>query len=417
MGQMCDNIGDVHRQTDNFEAWLALYLTTLMCKESGSQGDLRFAMSSSFRLFSTRGIDVRIHVTFPLILVWAAIQFGILNDGGLIGALFGVIVISLLFAIVTLHELGHSLAALRFGVPVEQIVLLPIGGVAQLKSFPEKPAQELVIAVAGPAVNFGLALIMGLMIILLDIQVGNFASILNGLDRITFTDVFTYVFIYNLFLGVFNLLPAFPMDGGRVLRALLATRLEYTRATTIAVTVGQGMAWLLGLYGFLGGGFFTILIALFIYMGAGQEKTAVQGRFVLRGLVVAQAFSQAVQSLRPESTLQDAVNLTLSGFQASFPVCEGERLVGLLTYPMLVQALSRHGPGTLVEQIMVRDVPVVSPRDELLSAQRRLSESQLEAVPVIDGDRFLGLITNRDINEVFRFVSVDPDLLPRAAAS
>lgn len=364
-------------------------------------------------MFSVRGINIRAHITFPLILIWAALQFGFLNGDGLVGALFGVIVISLLFAIVTLHELGHALAAMRYGVPVEQIVLLPIGGVAQLKKMPEKPAQEMVIAIAGPAVNFGLAILFGAMAVTFRLTLANPATVLNDLQRITFESVFAYVFFYNIFLGVFNLLPAFPMDGGRILRALLAMRMEYSRATNIAATIGRALAWLLGLYGFLGGGFFTILVAIFIYMGATQEETMVRGRTVLGGLIVEQAYSRQTKSLRSEDTLSDAVNLTLTGFQASFPVCDDDKLVGLLTYPTLVQALSTHPASTPIGQVMARDVPVVSPMDELTEVQRLLNERRLEAVPVVEGNEFLGLITSADISEVFRLVSAGPDLLPR----
>lgn len=373
-------------------------------------------MGSSLRLFTVRGIAIRVHITFPLIIIWAALQFGYLNGGGMVGALFGIIVIILLFLLVTLHELGHSMAAMRYGVPVEQIVLLPIGGVAQLKRIPENPTQELVIAIAGPAVNFGIAILLTAAAFAFGIQIDNPAAILAGLQRITFESIFGYIFFYNIFLGVFNLLPAFPMDGGRVLRALLASRLEYARATDIAVRIGRSLAWLLGLYGFLGGGFFMILIAFFIYMGAGQEGAAVRSRSILRGLVVAQAFSRNVQSLFPTDTLQAAVDLTLSGAQANFPVCDDGQLVGLLTYPTLVQALNQYGPAKVVSEVMLTDVPSVSSGDGLFEVQQRFQTGQLDALPVVDDDSFLGLITARDLNEVFRLVTVNPDLLPRANA-
>ena len=370
-------------------------------------------MDSSIKLFTVRGIDIRMHITFPLILIWAAIQFGFLARGGVMGALFGVIVVTLLFVIVTLHELGHSVAAQHYGVPVEQIVLLPIGGVAQLSRIPENPIQEFVIAIAGPAVNFALAILLGIVALAVDIPVSRPLETLVEVQRITFSSIFAYVFVSNLFLGIFNLLPAFPMDGGRVLRALLATRLEYTRATSIATSIGRGMAWLLGLYGFLGGGFFIILIAFFIYMGASQEEALVKTRAILRGLTVRQAFSRQAYTLRPEDTLQDAVNLTLSTFQASFPVCDGSQLVGLLTYPKLVEALSQYPPSTPVAEVMLRDVPTVSPDDELFDVQRLFQEKQLEAMPVVDNGRFLGLITSGDIGEVYRLLSVEPNLLPK----
>lgn len=370
-------------------------------------------MGSSLKLFSVHGISIRMHITFPLILVWAAIQFGALNDGGVIGAVFGVIVVLLLFVIVTLHELGHSFAALRYGVPVDRIVLLPIGGVAQLKRIPENPVQELIIAIAGPAVNFVLAILFGAVAVAFNISVANLFSIFSVAPTLTFESIFLYTFFYNLFLGVFNLLPAFPMDGGRILRALLATRIPYGRATAVAVSIGRGIAFLMGLYGFLGGGFFIIILAIFVYMGASQEGAMVQVRTVLRGLRVRQVYSQNVTILSPENTLQDAVNITLSSFQASFPICREGNLEGLLSYPQLVQALNQHGPNTPVSIVMQTNVPTVTPQDELYKVQQQLQAAQVEAFPVVEDGQFLGLITARDISEVYNLLSVDPDLLVR----
>lgn len=371
-------------------------------------------MTSSFKLFSVRGIDIRMHITFPLILVWAAVQFGYLSGSGITGAIFGVLVISFLFVIVTLHELGHSFAALYYDVPVKDIVLLPIGGVAQLKEIPENPWKEFVIAIAGPAVNFVLGIVLWLIAIPLGIAVLPTLATLGSFDNLTFATVFSYVFIYNLFLGVFNLLPAFPMDGGRILRALLAYKLPYTQATGIAAAIGRGLAWIMGLYGFLEGGFGLILIAFFIYIGAGQERTAVEVRAVLRGLTVDQAFSRNVHILRLTDTLQDAVDITLSSFQATFPVCnEVQQLMGVLPYTRMVEALRAQEQDTPVARVMLTDIPAISPERDLIEAQQLMRERRLEALPVIKDGRFLGLITLNDVSEVLRLLSVDPDLLPR----
>lgn len=368
-------------------------------------------MGTAFKLFTVSGIAIRMHITFPLILIWAAIQFGYLAGTGWVGAWFGVIVVTLLFVIVTLHELGHSYAALFYGVPVKQIVLLPIGGVAQLKEIPENPVKEFVIAIAGPAVNFGLAIVLGLIAWAFNISILNPIDVLEGLERITFTQIFTYVFIYNIFLAIFNLLPAFPMDGGRVLRALLATRLEYSRATSISASVGRGMAWLLGLWGFLGGGFFLIIIAFFIYIGASQEEAQVKTRSLLRGYTVADAYSRQARTLPPENTLGDAIQLTLTSLQACFPICDGERLVGMLTYPRLVESLNKYGVNTPIADVMLTDVEAVAPNDDLFAVQAKLQGSQLDTLPVMDNGRFLGIITNRDINEIYRLLSIDPDII------
>jgi len=375
-------------------------------------------MDSGIPLFKVRGIQIRMHITFPLILVWGAIQFGLLAGRGLAGAAFGVVVTAILFVIVVLHELGHSVAAQSYGVQVRQIVLLPIGGVAQLGRIPEKPVQELVIAIAGPLVNFALAGILLLVALVfgLDIGLGGLDLVMQRLGTASLNAVFSYVFVSNLFLGLFNLLPAFPMDGGRVLRALLATRMSYPRATALAVTIGQGLAWLMGLWGFLGGGFFLILIAIFIYTGAGQEGRMVQVRSVLRGLTVAQAYSKQVRILDPRSTLREAIDITLKSFQSDFPICENDHLVGLLTHTQLVEAMNRAGPDELVTGFMRTDVPAISPNDSLYLAQQRLTEQRVDALPVVEAGQFLGLVTSRDVSEVYRLASRWPDFLRTAEA-
>ena len=370
-------------------------------------------MDSSVRLFTVRGIDIKVHVTFPLILVWAAIQFGALSNDGWTGAVFGVLVTLLLFGIVVLHELGHSFAALEYDIPISQIVLLPIGGVAQMGRIPDKPGQELVVALAGPAVNVVLALIMIGLAALLQISLAPraLAGSLREMGQLALAPIFRYLFITNIFIAVFNLLPAFPLDGGRVLRALLATRLPYARATAISVVIGQAMAWLLGLWGFLGGGFFMIFIALFIYIGAAQEGQLTQLRSVLNGLRVRQAFSRQAQTLAPDDTLQRAVDLTLSSFQANFPVCQDKRLVGILTQQRLLDSLQKTGAGSRIQDVMQTDIEQVGPDDGLFDVQQKMSDSRLDALPVMAQGEFLGLITQQDIAEVFKLASSQPELL------
>jgi Zn-dependent protease/CBS domain-containing protein len=370
-------------------------------------------MGSSIPLFSVRGIMIRMHITFPLILIWGALQFGLFTGNGWAGAIFGLIVTFLLFVIVVLHELGHSIAALHYGVPVKQIVLLPIGGVAELGRMPEKSIQEFVIAIAGPLVNFALAILLALLALIFGQGVVLWPSVdmLGNLGQLSFTSIFNYIFASNLLLGIFNLLPAFPMDGGRVLRALLATHLSYEQATSIAATVGQGLAWLLGLWGFLNGGLFLILIAIFIFSGAAAERQLVQVRSVLGDLIVEQAYSRRAQTLSPQALLREAVKLTFDSFQADFPICDGERLVGLLPYTRLLEALEQHGPDTPVGEVMLTDVAPVAPSDNLFAVQQRLSESNLDALPVVKDECFLGLITNRDISEVYRIASTQPGLI------
>ena len=374
-------------------------------------------MSSSLKLFTVRGIDIRLHMTFPLILLWAAFQFGLASGAGLTGAMFGVTAVSLLFVLITLHELGHSFAAQHYGVPVKQIILSPIGGVAQLMRMPEKPVEEFVIAIAGPAVNFVLAGLMWGTAVLFNIDLSNPLRVLMGYGGITGAALFTYIFVYNIFLAVFNLIPAFPMDGGRVFRSLLAMRLDYVRATRIAAAVGRGVAILMGLYGLFNGGIFMVLIAVFIYSGATQEERLVRLRGSLRGYTVQQSYSPSAYQLSPYHNLQHVVDFMLIGGQSSFPVSQGELYVGFLTRGRLEQALQTRGRHTFISDVMRRDVPPVSLTTDIYEVQQRLDSEQLDALPVVENGRCLGLITRRNIQELYRLSQIAPGSLPKVQSA
>jgi CBS domain-containing protein len=200
-----------------------------------------------------------------------------------------------------------------------------------------------------------------------------------------------------------------------VLRALLATRLDYGRATAIAVTIGQSLAWIAGLWGFLNGDFFLILIAIFVYTGAGQEGQLVQLRRAFADLTVDRAYSRQARTLGPQSTLQEAVDLTLTSFQSEFPVRDGEQLVGLLTYPRLVEALNQRGADTPVREVMQTEVKPVDPNERMFDVQQRMAEQRLDAIPVVENGRLLGLLTNRDVSELYRLAASQPGLLPKTA--
>ncbi len=368
-------------------------------------------VDNSIKLFRVAGIDIKMHVTFPLILIWGALQFGFLRGQGLTGAFFGVVVTLLLFAIVVLHELGHSFAARYYGVGVRQIVLLPLGGVAQLDRIPENAWQEFVIAIAGPAVNFVLAALLFPLLGAFNASPGSLLAALQNLDVGTGSALLAYVYVANLFLAIFNLIPAFPLDGGRVLRALLASRLPYPQATRVAVSIGQGLAFLLGLWGFLGGGFFLILTAAFIYFGAAQEGSLVQVRSVLRDVRVQQAFSRQVQVLDAGDPIQRAVDLTLQSFQADFPVLQQGQLVGLLTSADLLSAVSRPGNAATVRDVMRTNIRTTTPNEDLFAVQQKLAESGMDAMPDVEDGQLIGVLTSRDLNEVYRLLSVNPQLL------
>ncbi len=369
----------------------------------------------SLKLITVKGIPIRIHITFPLILVWAAVQFGSGQSYFWRGALFGIVVVLLLFVCVVLHELAHSLVAIQFGSKVNEIVLLPLGGVAQMERIPERPYQELLMALAGPVtsgiIGVGLAF---LTLVLFPLQIWmEFLRAISSGRTLYWSYLLPYLAITNLFLAGFNLLPAFPMDGGRVLRAVLATVMPYGRATGLAVRIGQVLAWGLGLLGLFGRDVFLILVALFVYAGATQEGHIVQLKTALAGLRVRQAYSHSPQAVHPGDPLSHVVDLMLEGFQSDFPVYDEDRLVGMLTRTGVLRGLKEYGPQIPVHQVMQRDFLIVGPEDDLFEVQQRMSEMGVEAVPVVDAGRFLGLLTRQDLEEAYRLVTVYPGLLPR----
>jgi Zn-dependent protease len=364
-------------------------------------------MRSSLKLLTVRGIDIRLHITFPLILVWAALQFGLLS-GNINSAIFGVVAISLLFVLVTLHELGHSIAAQYYEIPVKQIILSPIGGMAQLSHIPEKPIQEFVIAIAGPAVNLVVALLMWLILLTPVVDLSDPTLTLMGRSGFTLNGLFSYIFFYNILLALFNLIPAFPLDGGRIFRSLMAMRLDYVRATKIAALVGRIVAIGLGIFGIFNGGFFLIFIAIFIYFGAGQEANIVQIRNTLRRYTVRDVYSASVYRLLPDSTVQQARNIMIFGKQRNFPIVVEDRLVGFISYSEFMKSLPSTVAHTRVSTIMGQNLQPVVCDDDLFKVQQRFIEDKTGALPVVDGDRFLGLVTQEQINNLQRQLSDSP---------
>ena len=269
-------------------------------------------MPWSWKLARIAGIDVYVHATFFMVVAWIALIHW--NESQRVRRVVeGVGFILALFACVVLHEFGHALTAARYGIRTRDITLLPIGGLARLERMPDVPIQELWVALAGPAVNVVIALLLFGWL--------QASGAWESVDRIgVATGAFAErVMVANVFLAGFNLLPAFPMDGGRALRALLATRMEYTRATQRAAMIGQGMAILFGFIG-LQGNPMLIFIALFVWIGAGQEASVVQMKSALAGIPLRRAMLTHFRTLTPASTLGDAVDLLLTGSQQDFPV-------------------------------------------------------------------------------------------------
>lgn len=339
------------------------------------------------------GTEIKVHLTFVLFLGWWALLG--YREGGTGGALSAALLLLALFACILLHEFGHILMARRFGVRTPDVILLPIGGVARLERIPDEPRQELLIALAGPAVTAALALIFYLILRLTggDADVGQLNPIAPFLNQLLVT---------NIYLLLFNMIPAFPMDGGRVLRALLASRMGLVRGTRMAATLGQTLALVGGLYGITAQRPFLILIAFFVFLGASAEAEAVETRAAGDGLQVSQLMVTDFRTIPVYATLADAVDLLLSGEQREFPVVDNNgRIEGILTRDNLIRGLSKSGPGTPIAEAMTPGVPVVPPTLSFQEALERLRSSRLPALPVVDpAGALIGLLTADNIADL-----------------
>ncbi len=371
-------------------------------------------MGTSLTLFRFRGIEVRIHWSFALILVYGAFFLGSTASGSLLGPVWGIFVILLLFACVTLHEFGHALVAQYYGVKVPSITLLPIGGVANLERIPDKPVQEFLIAIAGPMVNFAIVIVLvPFALLAVWLSTGNVGDLINLQYLISqgrtpsVTGLLTYLITTNLLLGIFNLLPAFPMDGGRILRALLAMIMPYVQATNIAVMVGRLMAGLLFMYGISTANIFMMMIAFFIYVGGGSEREAVQSRAVLRNIRARDALTPNAASLYTSEQLTKAVELLMNSYQTDYPVLDlSSRFVGVLTRQRLVRALQEQGAETRVVDVMIKEeaIPTCSPETDLAEVWEKMAQTGSRVIAVKEKNQFLGLLTIDDITEVFQVV-------------
>ena len=311
-------------------------------------------MRWSWRIGRIAGIGVYVHATFLLLLAWVVL-IGYRAGGTIASALPGLALILTVFGIVVLHELGHALAARRYGIATRDITLLPIGGVARLERMPRDPRQELVVALAGPAVNVALALALLVPLFLLEGRDAALRAVLPT-GRMLDGSLLATLVGMNVWLALFNLLPAFPMDGGRVLRAVLAMRSgDHARATATAARVGRLFALVFGLGGlFVWDNPFLVFIAVFVWLGAAGEAAAERTATTLEGITLAQVMVTDVRTLAPGDPLARGVELTLAGFQQDFPVLEQGALVGLLTRQDLLRGLQQHGPQATVDAAMRR---------------------------------------------------------------
>lgn len=378
-------------------------------------------MSASWRIFRLFGIDVRVHITFLFIVAYFAFVWGVLQEpGGLGAALYGVLLVILLFALVVVHEFTHARMAQRYGIEVKSIVLLPIGGMAQMEEIPKDPRKEFTISVVGPLSNLVLGLVM-FAVSFLFIDYGSITSV----DRfnelllsISPQGLFFYLMLINFTLAAFNLLPAFPMDGGRVFRALLAMRMDRVKATRIAVVVGQVLAVALGVWGIFGGGVFIILIAAFIFFGAAAEGTGETAQSVMGDLRVRQALNKGVDVVRMGQTLGEPAARLFHTYQEDFPVVDADgTVVGMLTRDRLISLLGQHGTAYPVAESMRTDYPIATLDEPLNDAFTHMRSAGIKAIPVMEGGRqgrLLGMVSMEDISEVYSLMQAGgPELLDR----
>lgn len=363
-------------------------------------------MRWQWKLGTFAGIDVFIHATFLILIGWVGYSYW-LQYGTIAKVAEGILFILALFLCVVLHEYGHALTARKYGIKTRDITLYPIGGVARLERMPEKPIEELWVALMGPAVNVVIAAVL-------------FAYLFATNGPVPMTDLtiasgsfLARLMTVNISLVLFNLIPAFPMDGGRVLRALLAMRMDYVRATQVAANIGQGLAFILGLIGLFNNPF-LLFIAFFVWIGASQEASMVQMRNSMSGIPVTHAMQTRFETLSPSDHLDRVVKLILAGSQQDFPVVEDGQFVGVLTRDDFIKALSQQGQNIPVVSVIQRNVPSVDSHEMVETALMRLQESGAKTLPVMHGGRFVGLVTSENITE---FLMIRSALKTAAATS
>jgi Zn-dependent protease/CBS domain-containing protein len=348
-------------------------------------------MRWSWRIGTIAGIGLYVHATFLLLILFIVglyLHQGRTLEGALAGALFVLVI----FGCIVLHELGHAFAARKYGIRTQKITLLPIGGLSRLERMPDVPIQELWVALAGPAVNAVIALCLYLG--------GLVAGVPSHVQLLHWSggDFLSKLMVVNLWLLAFNVIPAFPMDGGRVLRAILATRMEYTMATVLASRIGQAIAFVFGFVGLFTDPF-LLFIALFVWMGAEQEASMVQVHTSLGGIPVQRAMLTEFRTLNPDDTLRTAIDHSLAGWQHDFPVVFGERVLGVLAREDVLRAAAQQGSDVHVRDAMNREIQTVDSHDMLERALAVLHDCKCRSLPVVHDGELVGMLTTDNVGE------------------
>ncbi len=349
-------------------------------------------MKWSWKLVRFAGIDVYVHATFFILILWIGLSYWQI-EGTLAAVVNGIGFILALFVCVVLHEFGHALTAKRYGIRTRHITLLPIGGVAAMERMPDDPKQEIAVALAGPAVNVVIAFGLWLWLAV--------TNALVPMDQLSLTGgpFIERLMVINIVLAVFNLVPAFPMDGGRVLRAALALRMNHNRATQLAAKIGQGLALWLGLLGLLYNPF-LIFIALFVWIGAAAEAGMEQVKSTLTGITVGHAMLTDFQVLSPSDPLSKVIELTLLGSQKDFPVLRDGEMVGVLQQDDLLKGLQQAGELARVAEWMQETVQSAQVDEPLEKVLQRLQSCHCSLLSVIDAGRLVGIVNLDNIMEL-----------------
>jgi Zn-dependent protease/CBS domain-containing protein len=356
-------------------------------------------MGGAFKIGRFSGIDVRVHWTFLLLLAFFAF-IGYQASGSPVGTLTATVTIIALFLCVLLHEFGHSLVAQRLGIEIHSITLLPIGGVSNLESLPEKTADEVKISVAGPLVSVVLALFFFGVGLLLGAVPSPPADLFTGIGSVG--QFFFYLGYLNAVLALFNLLPAFPLDGGRILRGLLATRLGAVRATDVSSVVGQVFAAAFFLIGLLSGDILLALVAVFIFFGASGEAQMVKQRELTRGLTISDVMGTKprTETVTPNHTLGQVLDMVIHGYQEDFPVLDDGKLVGMLTRDEIMAAAQSPERYSSVRDLMKTNAPTISSHADLFEdGLRILQQSGSRALPVTENGELVGMLTIEDVGQ------------------
>lgn len=358
-------------------------------------------MKSSLNLGSIAGIKIRVHWTFLFLIAW--IVFLELSRGnGLTAILWSTFFILVLFFCVVLHELGHALTARKYNIGTRQITLLPIGGVASLESMPDEPAEELLVALAGPAVNIVIAMALYFVVPFESFLNQDPEALQEALSSINAGNFIFLLFSANLMLAVFNMIPAFPMDGGRVLRAILSMRMDRLRATQIASMMGQGVAFLLFFLGLLTNPI-LVLIAIFVFFGAKGENMMIQQLALLKDHKLKEAMMTDITVFHPDDILEEVIDKILSGTERDFVVAEESEVKGILLQADLMQAIRAKDTGLKVGEIMRKDFTILNANSELTEIYRTLYATDRQFFPVFENGELVGAVDMNNVNEFLIF--------------